>query len=184
MYYFASNECLLVIVSLPLLVPPSTSSDPSLKKKIKTASLSYEASQGSPRDQAWSLYNSSASSMTPGIARGHPSDLQQHEAPWNRRRQTLSDRLSASACREAARESSAWEEVGQRSCKSAAFLASSYNHCTHPLLISVIRITYVYRSVNFCLHYRNHVCVREKAGGIGFGWCFMSATEMHGAGKN
>lgn len=73
---------------------------PALSKEVKKIKFKLRLyhirlPQGSPRDQAWRLYNSSASSMTPGIARGCPSDLQQRQAPWKRCRQTLTDKLSA-----------------------------------------------------------------------------------------
>lgn len=140
---------------------PALSQETKKKIKLKLHLYHIRLPQGSPRDQAWRLCNSSASSMTPGIARGCPSDLpQQHE-----HLERDADRHWQTDCQHNVLQGSpsAWEEVGHTGCKSTAFLASSCNHCTHTYVILKTSISNVYRSVSFCLLYRNHVCIRDQS---------------------
>lgn len=57
---------------------PAPSKEVKKINKLKLHLYHIRLPQDSPRDQVWRLYNSSASSRTPGIARGCPSDLQEH----------------------------------------------------------------------------------------------------------
>lgn len=131
------------------------------KNKIKTASLSHQTSPGLSQRPSLETVQQLCLKHDPWhsqrLSLRSPSAAW---APWTRCRQMLADRLSAQC---AARQSSAWEEVGHTRCKSTAFLASSCNHCTHTYAILKTSISNVYRSISFCLLYRNHVCIRDQS---------------------